>query len=179
MSYRSLPGPATRVRINAVSPFSVVVSKKCNAFNVHNGSISVRDRAFPCCQSIHQKSTPSSSSGWCTRCKTALTNVRLFKSNNTGRVEAGSIPTAFATAVYWASDGRIPAAGCTLSESRLPVACSVCNNLTGSGNKVRFQVYPVHPLPYYSGMSELCQFISSTATDMCMPDFVKRSIKSR
>lgn len=82
MGYRWLPGPA--YRLNVIGRPCRLLSMKWKWFSIHKGSTFGILVYRPCCQSSHQKSTPSSSSGWWTTLKYASKNFLSVQSNGIG-----------------------------------------------------------------------------------------------
>jgi hypothetical protein len=66
--YRWLPGPAYRENVSGRLP-SRPESRKWKWFSIQSGSMPAIREYGPCCQSSHQKSTPCSSSRWCSTSK--------------------------------------------------------------------------------------------------------------
>jgi hypothetical protein len=83
IGYLPLPGPAYLEKVIGL-PIRLIESIKWKWLSIHKGSIPGIRECVPCCQSIHQKSTPSSSRGWCRVLIYAERNSRDVQSKLTG-----------------------------------------------------------------------------------------------
>ena len=120
--------------------------------------------ASPCCQSIHQKSTPSSSRGFKRHLKYVSTKSLLHISKGISRPDAGSSPMRTAASTYCSSWGCMPSAGWRLRAHFKLREWSWLRKFFGSRNSSLFHVYPVQPLPCLAVISVICQSMSMTAT---------------